>query len=97
MMSFDCGSQYERWEGKIVSLEDYGGFYEMIVESRSRFHIIFGRVNFGNFICITNYKVGLLLSRLDDVYWNTNEIGSQIGDIDGVTVATALYEVSKII
>ncbi|MEG1256385.1 DUF6618 family protein [Clostridium sp.] len=56
----------------------------------SSLHIIIGKTSFGKFVCIPNYNVGCYLSRFNDLFWNSEKLSELMGEVDGVTAATAI-------
>jgi hypothetical protein len=91
MIAFECQRGNDKWRSQIMELIDHGSHYEMIVEGRTRIHIIFGEALAGNFLCILNYRVSFSIAKLADTFWNTERISAEIGDVDAITVAQALY------
>jgi hypothetical protein len=94
LMEFECllkiGKNIENWKGKITYYNIEDDILEMYVESRSYIHIILGRTQYGNFVCIPNYDSGCYLSTLSDFFWNSEKLSKLIGKVDGITVATAI-------
>lgn len=41
-------------------------------------------------MCIPNYNVGCYLSRFNDLFWNSEKLSELMGEVDGVTAATAI-------
>jgi hypothetical protein len=87
---FKCFDKNEYWTGLITHFSKYGNLYEIVIESRSRIHVIFGKTNQGNFACIPDFGVGCHLVNLNDEFWNTEMLIRKLGVVDGVTVASAL-------
>lgn len=89
---FKCSDdRNEKWTGRIVSLYGYGNLYEMVVESRSRILVIFGKTNQGGFACMPDFGVGCHLVDLKDEFWNTEMLIRKLGTVDGITVASAFH------
>jgi hypothetical protein len=93
-MEFECSlkinKDFENWKGKITYYNIEDDILEMHVESRSYLHIILGRTQYGNFVCIPNYDAGCYLSTLSDFFWNSEKLSKLIGKIDGITAAAAI-------
>jgi len=93
-MIFECAyktkGRTDIWIGTIKQLKNHGGYYEMVIESRSRIHVLFGKTMIGGFACMPDYGAGCHLGKLNDVSWNKGELIHALGKIDGITVATAL-------
>lgn len=94
-MTFECKMDSERWQGKIKKFIDYGSHFEIFIESRSSILILFGKTSLGGFACIPDFQVGCHLTNLKDKFWNTEKLSSVLGNVDGITVATALYQLSQ--
>lgn len=94
-MVFECvnitNKGTERWKGKVLSLKKYGTHYELRIESLSSIFIIFGKTIHGGFACIPDFGAGCHLADPTDEFWNTEKLTQVLGDIDGITVASALY------
>lgn len=95
MLSFTCRMKtedgVEHWDGIIPRFEDYGSHYEIKIESRSGIMVIFGKTSHGGFACMPDHAAGCHLSDLRDKFWNTEQLIPILGEIDGITVAQALY------
>lgn len=96
---FQCNStgakRKETWQGVVSYLRNYGSHYEMQIQSRSSILVIFGKTTRGYFACIPDWKAGCDLADFKDLFWNTEMLSHTIGMIDGITVANALYFLSK--
>lgn len=97
-IKFECtmkkGKKTEKWPGMITNLTKFGSHYELKIESRSGFIVVIGRTNYGNFACIPDYDVGCHLSNLNDLFWNSERLGSIMNKVDAITVAHALQAVA---
>jgi len=93
-MIFECvnkrkGSN-EKWDGRITYFKNYGTHYEIIIESRSRILVLFGKTEQGAFECMPDFGAGCHLVDPKDQFWNTEKLTCVLGKVDGITVATAL-------
>jgi hypothetical protein len=100
-MTFECvrkkGKKTERWKGIIRGFRKYASHYEFRIESRSGITVIFGKTLYGGFACMPDFGAGCHLSTLNDKYWNTEKLTEVLGEIDGITVASALYALSDLV
>lgn len=97
-MLFRCEKtkkKYESWEGEISKIEQNDGCYEIWIKSRSSIMVVFGPTSRGGFACIPDFNVGCHLVDLRDNYWNTQQLVKVLGEVDGITVASALYKLSE--
>ncbi len=94
MIKFSCNKKKEQWTGNIIALKHFKSHYEMTIHSRSRLNVIFGPSLSGGFACLPNYSVCCFLNDLNDKFWNTEKLIDILGEIDGITVANALYALS---
>lgn len=98
-MDFECIWEYDGnrdvWQGRIMSLENHASHYEMRIESRSSLRVIFGRSSTGGFACLPDHRISCHLAHLKDCFWNTEQLISILGDVDGITVARALYRIAE--
>lgn len=85
----------ENWEGIVQYIKNYGSHYEIKIQSRSSLLVLIGRTTFGYFACIPDWQAGCHLASFKDLFWNTEQLSQVIGDIDGITVAQALYTISN--
>lgn len=97
-MFFDCarkkGKKIERWKGAILGLREYASHCEFRIESRSGIMVVFGKTVCGGFACMPDFGAGCHLAGLNDKFWNTEKLTEVIGEVDGITVASALYALS---
>lgn len=102
-MNFKCfqktktENKNERWEGAITKLIKYESYYEILIESRSSIMVLFGKTSRGKFACFPDFGVGCHLVDLKDKFWNTERLIEVLGEVDGITVATALYTLADCI
>ena len=88
----------QSWTAELSNLSGTPGCYEMYVTGRgSSFHIIFGNYQNGNYICIPGWKVGCDISDLSDTFWNHEQLLGIIGNVDAITISTALKEAARLI
>ncbi len=95
LISFECQMKtddgIERWEGIIPRFVNHGSHFEIRIESRSGIMVVFGKTSQGGFACMPDFGTGCHLSNLKDQFWNTEKLTSVLGEVDGITVAQALY------
>jgi len=95
MMNFECiwphDGETDRWNGRIISIEGHGSHYEIHIQSRSSLRVIIGQSTAGGFACLPDYRIACHLAHLKDCFWNTEQLISVLGEVDGITVARALY------
>ncbi len=63
----------------------------------SSFHIIFGKSNKGNYLCIPEWNVGCELASFSDSFWNQERLEQQLSKTDAITIAIAIKEASQFI
>ena len=54
--------------------------------------VLFERNSSGGFASISDFQVGCHLADLDNIFLNTEKLSAVLGKIDGITTATALYQ-----
>lgn len=93
-MFFECFNKIkngnEKWIGEITRFKNYGSHYEIVIESRSRIHVLYGKTEQGAFACMPDFGAGCHLVNPNDIFWNTEKLTRVLGKVDGITVATAL-------
>ena len=89
-----CTSQ--TWTGELSLLVHSTFFSEAVISGRGlRFHIIAGKYQNGNYLCIPNWNLGCELSDLSDTFWNTESISRQLDDPFAVeTIVSGLKALS---
>ena len=94
-LSFECQMKsdagIDRWYGTIPRVVNHGSHFEIGIESRSGITVVFGKTSNGGFACMPDYNTGCHLSNLRDKFWNTEKLTAVLGEVDGITVAQALY------
>ena len=97
-MIFECvGKNFkgsEHWKGVIRDFRRYASHCEFRIESRSGIMVIVGKTTYGGFACMPDFGAGCHLSRPNDRFWNTESLTEVLGEVDGITVATALQVLS---
>jgi len=95
LISFECirktGRKKEHWNGIIPRIIKHGSHYEIRIESRSGIMLVFGKTSQGGFACAPDFGAGCHLVDLKDKFWNTEKLSEVLGEVDGITVAEALY------
>lgn len=93
-MKFTCTSKNEEWNGAITNFVQHTNSYEFWIESRSSIMVVFGTTSRGGFVCIPDFRVGCHLTDLKDKFWNTEQLVDVLGEVDGITVSTALFNLA---
>ncbi len=95
IITFQCkrniDGKIECWDGIIPKFENYGSHFEIRIESRSGIMVLFGGTTQGGFACMPDHDVGCHLSDLRDRFWNAERLTAVLGEVDGITIAEALY------
>lgn len=94
-MRFKClekhGKKIESWEGTITKINKHQECHEIWIRSRSSIMVMVGTTSRGNFVCCPDFNAGCHLVNLKDRFWNTERLTTILGNVDGITVAEALY------
>lgn len=93
-MKFKCKTKEDEWYGEISKFVEHNSSYEFWIKSRSSIMVIFGPSSRGGFACFPDFKAGCHLTDLKDNFWNTEQLISVLGEVDGLTVSTALFEIA---
>lgn len=83
-----------KWQGEIKTFINYGSHCEIFIESRSCIQVLFGKTSRGGFACMPDFEAGCHLIELGNKYWNQEKLCSTLGLVDGITVTTAICELS---
>jgi len=96
MIEFQCKKEKkEMWEGKIIYLKKYKSHYEFRIESRSGILVLVGKTTDGGFACMPDFGAGCYITNLRNQFWNTEKLVNVLGEVDGITVANALFALSN--
>lgn len=93
-MRFICRTEDEEWEGIVSNLVMHTNAYEFWIKSRSSIMVVFGPTSRGGFACFPDFQVGCHLTNLKDKFWNTEQLVRILGEADGLTVSTALFNLA---
>lgn len=94
-MNFYCQLNGDKWEGIIRDIEVYSNLYEFWIESRTSIMVVFGPTSRGGFACFPDFNIGCHLVTLKDRFWNTEKLVGLLGEVDGLTVASALIKFAE--
>ena len=63
------------WTGEIRLLVHTPCHYEAVITARgTSFHVIAGKYQSGNYLCVPNMDLGCELSHFSDTFWNAERI-----------------------
>lgn len=101
-LSYQChghsGMKPNMWTGQI-RLFNTTLPCEMEVNTQgSYFHILCGRHEYGNYICIPNWNIGTELSNLTDSFWNLEHLVNtypELSMVDAISISDALAAVAE--
>lgn len=101
-MEFKCsyrtGKRQASWNGEIKKLHGSKEQCEFECNSRGNYyHVIVGKHDYGNYVCIPNWDVGCELADYVDYYWNVERLAKRLKKVDAITVATAIREIKKLL
>jgi len=85
------------WKGKVSLIEENESKMELDISGRgTRFHVIIGKHQYGQYICIPNHGIGCELAKLSDKFWNWEQLSRHLCEVDAQTVAIGLYQCKNI-
>lgn len=95
MNKFKCSYKEENyidiWFGKVESIINRNGYYEILILSRSSIIMFIGKSRNGIFACIPDFNAGCYLATLDNISYNSDKLKYAMKNhIDALTVAVAL-------
>jgi hypothetical protein len=101
-MEFKCSyrtwKRQINWNGEIKKLHGNKEQCEFEFNSRGNYyHVIVGKHDYGNYVCIPNWDVGCELADYVDYFWNVERLSKRLKKEDAITVATAIREVKKLL
>lgn len=96
-MTYECLIDSETYKCKLDLLSEIGP-YEFNLEANGyKYHIVIGKHQNGNFICIPNWKIGTELAGFSDVFWNSESLSEHLGYADALCVAEGIKLVAQFI
>lgn len=86
-MLYKCNTDHKygskSWNGEIFLIRRTPYSYEALIQSRgTRFHVIAGSYQNGNYLCVPNHGFGCELSRFSDTFWNAEQIRAHLNPVD---------------
>ena len=85
------------WCGEITLLKDSEIIETDVTARGSSFHMLVGKYQYGNFICIPDWGIGTELSHLSDRFWNLERLTCtypKLSLVEAISIADALVELS---
>lgn len=84
-MIFQCNTGRtvgkKTWTGEIRLLVHTPCHYEAVITARgTSFHVIAGKYQNGNYLCVPNMDLGCELSHFSDTFWNAERIRQHLGN-----------------
>lgn len=95
----DPGIIPRTWKGKLRILRT-GEVVEAEMEALgSYYHLILGSQAYGNFLCIPNWGVGVVIAGLEEYWWNKDRLQTygKLATADACSIATALNRISRFV
>lgn len=71
------------------------GFEASVTTDNWQFHIIVGKFQFGNYLCIPNWKVGVELSSWKDTFWNLEQLAGVLKRKNAISIVTAIKYIAE--
>ena len=69
------------WTGEIRLLVHTPCHYEAVITARgTSFHVIAGKYQNGNYLCVPNMDLGCELSHFSDTFWNAERIRQHLAN-----------------
>lgn len=100
-MEFACttpaesGNPVQRWNGEVMVKSHSLCMVELLIYGRgSCINAVIGKYTNGQYICIPDIDTGCPLSRLSDIFWNSERLSVHMNGTDAETVAHALRALS---
>ena len=84
-MIFKCNTGknigQKTWIGEIILLVHTPFHYEAVITARGTyFHVIAGKYQNGNYLCVPNMDFGCELSDFSDTFWNSERIRQHLSN-----------------
>ena len=89
-----------RWTGHVRILHSTAPYEIKVNASGSSFHIIIGKHDYGNYICIPDWNIGTSISGLSDTFWNFEHLVSsypELSSVDASSITKALCSLAEYI
>ncbi|MEG0355494.1 MAG: hypothetical protein RR621_07550 [Lachnospiraceae bacterium] len=85
-----------QWNGHIHILNDSNPYELEVTTRHSSFHILCGKHEYGNYVCIPNWNIGTELSGLSDVFWNSERLITYYPELSPVDVTSITYALVRL-
>lgn len=88
----------KRWEGHINLLKSSVPFELEVTARHSSFHILCGKHEYGNYLCIPNWNIGTELAGFSDRFWNFERLTTyypELSSVDAISITCALVKLSE--
>lgn len=86
------------WIGEISPLLPFEPKEFEVSARGSRFHLIIGEHSYGNYIYISNLRIGMDIAGLDECEWNLSHLleqHPQLQPVDAISITYALAAIEK--
>lgn len=84
------------WEGRVLKVIKNKDTLEADIEGKgSAMHVIVGKYQNGQYLCMPGWGVGSELTSLDDSFWNQEQLERYLSKADAITITEALKTISQ--
>lgn len=90
----------KRWKGCIHLLKTSAPYELEVTARHSSFHILCGKHEYGNYLCIPNWNIGTELAGLSDRFWNFERLTTyypELSLVDAISITYALVALNEYI
>lgn len=85
-----------QWTGHIQILNDSSPYELEVTARHSSFHILCGKHEYGNYVCIPNWNIGTELAGLSDRFWNFERLTTYYPELSSVDVTSITCALAKL-
>lgn len=86
----------KEWKTTVERLQKTNtGFEASITVNNWLFHIVVGKFQFGYYLCIPNWNVGIELASYKDTFWNLEQLIKVMKREDAISIVTSIKYISE--
>lgn len=86
----------KEWKATVERLHKTNtGFEASIDVNNWLFYIVVGRFEYGYYLCIPNWNIGIELSSYQDTFWNLEQLTKVMKRKDAISIITSIKHISE--
>ena len=87
-------NEYKEWNAKIQRFSATNdGFEASIVADNWIFHVIVGKFQYGYYLCVPNWNIGVELASYKDTFWNLEQLVKVMKRKNAISIVTSVKHI----